>query len=85
MLSQIAAAKRQQVIPTAMIIGSLPTAWTSTIPLRIVLVTDPPTSIAPPNSKIAATMMAFRRVSAPEPTDVPIALATSFAPIVQAM
>ena len=57
----------------------------SMMPLRIVLVTVPPTSMAPPNSKIAATMMARLIVSAPEPTEVPMAFATSFAPMFQAM
>ena len=34
---------------------------------------------------MAAMMMAVRIVIAPDPTDVPIALATSFAPIPQHM
>jgi hypothetical protein len=33
----------------------------------------------------AATRIACLRVKAPEPTDVPMAFATSFAPIFQAM
>jgi len=57
----------------------------STIPLRIVEVTSPPARTAPANSKIAATMMACLMVSALAPTDVAIALATSLAPIPQAM
>jgi len=57
----------------------------STMPLRIVDVTAPPASTAPRNSKTAATRIAWRMVSALEPTDVAIALATSFAPIPHAM
>jgi hypothetical protein len=53
--------------------------------LRIVDVTSPPASTAPANSKIAATRIACLIVSAFEPTDVAIALATSFAPIPHAM
>ena len=57
----------------------------SSMPLRIVAVTSPPARIAPENSKITAIIIACLIVTAPEPTDVPIALATSFAPIPQAM
>tara|TARA_R110000787_G_scaffold21174_6_gene62780 strand:+ start:763 stop:978 length:216 start_codon:yes stop_codon:yes gene_type:complete len=51
------------------------------IPLRMVSVTLPPATAAPANSKIAATIIAVRTEMAPEPTDVPSALATSLAPI----
>jgi hypothetical protein len=85
MFSQSAAAIRQQVIPMAITMGSPPSASISTMPLRMVFVTVPPASMAPPNSKIAATIIAPRRVSAPEPTEVPMALATSLAPMFQAM
>ena len=53
----------------------------SIIPLRIVDVTSPPARYAPANSNTIAMMIACLIVSAFEPTDVPIALATSFAPI----
>ncbi len=55
------------------------------IPLRMVLVTCPPARKAPENSKTAAMMTACRTEIAPEPTDVPMALATSFAPMPQHM
>jgi hypothetical protein len=44
-----------------------------------------PKKKAPENSKTAATKTAWRKERAFEPTDVPIALATSLAPIFQAM
>ena len=56
-------------------------ASTLAIPLRIVDVTPEPSSMAPPNSKIAATMTACRSDSALEPTEVANELATSLAPI----
>ena len=40
---------------------------------------------APANSKIAAIMIAVLIVMAPDPTDVPMALATSLAPMPQVM
>ena len=55
------------------------------IPLRIVLVTCPPATAAPRNSKMAAIMIAVLTVIAPEPTDVPMTLATSLAPIPHVM
>ena len=58
---------------------------TSSIPLRTVSVTCPPAKNAPANSKIAATRIAPQTVRAPDPTLVPIALATSLAPIAQAI
>ena len=58
---------------------------TTRIPFRTVSVTASPAKKAPQNSKTAAIMTACFRVRALEPTDVPIALATSFAPMFQAM
>ena len=55
------------------------------IPFRTVSVTASPAKKAPKNSKIAAAIIAFLKVRAPLPTLVPIALATSFAPMFQAM
>jgi hypothetical protein len=55
------------------------------MPLRIVEVTAPPANTAPRNSKTAATKIACFIVRAFEPTDVAIALATSFAPMPQAI
>ena len=57
----------------------------STIPFLIVEVTSPPARYAPRNSKIAAINIACLNVIALLPTDVPIAFATSFAPIPKAM
>ncbi len=55
------------------------------MPLRMVAVTSPPASTAPASSKTAAIITACLNVRDLEPTEVPIALATSFAPIPQAM
>ena len=57
----------------------------STIPLRIVEVTSPPARYAPINSNMAAINIACLNVIALLPTDVPIALATSLAPIPKAI
>ena len=54
-------------------------------PPLMVWVTSPPASQAPRNSKMPAMMTACQMVTAPEPTDVPMALATSLAPMPQAM
>ena len=51
------------------------------MPPAMVFVTTRPRIIAPRNSKMAAMKMAWLRVNAPEPTDVPKALATSFEPV----
>ena len=51
----------------------------------MVEVTSPPARNAPRNSKIAAMITACLRVIALLPTEVPIAFATSFAPIPQAI
>jgi hypothetical protein len=55
------------------------------MPLRTVSVTWPPARMAPPNSKMPAIRTAPPIVIAPEPRLVPMALATSFAPMAQAM
>src|SRR5690606_18529531 len=57
----------------------------STMPLRMVAVTSPPARYAPRNSNIMAITIACRMVKAREPTEVPMALATSLAPIPQAI
>jgi hypothetical protein len=57
----------------------------SMMPFRMVVVTWPPARNAPANSNIAAITMACFMVIALEPTDVPIALATSLAPMPQVM
>eukprot|EP00343_Euplotes_focardii_P009668 CAMPEP_0205828416 /NCGR_PEP_ID=MMETSP0206-20130828/35046_1 /ASSEMBLY_ACC=CAM_ASM_000279 /TAXON_ID=36767 /ORGANISM="Euplotes focardii, Strain TN1" /LENGTH=81 /DNA_ID=CAMNT_0053130213 /DNA_START=145 /DNA_END=387 /DNA_ORIENTATION=- len=54
------------------------------MPLLIVLATDPPVS-APRNSNTAPTTMAWLTVKALDPTLVPRALDTSWAPMAQAM
>ncbi len=58
---------------------------TTRIPFLTVSVTASPAKKAPANSKIAATITACFSVRALDPTDVPIAFATSFAPIFHAM
>ena len=58
---------------------------TSTMPLRIVSVTAPDMSTAPPTLQTAASTSAWRSVTTPAPTDVPKALATSLAPMAMAM
>ena len=55
------------------------------MPFLIVEVTSPPAKYAPKNSNIAAIITACLRVIALLPTEVPIALATSFAPIPNAI
>ncbi len=64
---------------------AMPTAVGRTIPLRMVSVTWAPTRTAPRNSQIAAAITAFRTVSDLEPTAAAIELATSLAPMFQAM
>ena len=51
------------------------------MPFLIVEVTSPPARKAPRNSNIAAIITACLRVRALLPTEVPIAFATSLAPI----
>jgi len=52
---------------------------------EMVCATGDPTKKAPANSHTAARRTALRIVSAPLPTDVPKALATSLAPMFQAI
>ena len=67
-------------------ISSFPTYKSGdTIPFLIVEVTSPPAKYAPRNSKIAAIKIACLKVMALLPTDVPIALATSLAPMPNAI
>jgi hypothetical protein len=65
--------------------GSCATTLASTMPLRMVAVTSPPASTAPANSKTAAIMKACFIEIALAPVEVAIALATSLAPMPQAM
>ena len=58
---------------------------TERMPLRTVSVTASPAKNAPANSNTAATITACFNVNAREPTEVPIALATSLAPMFQAI
>ena len=51
----------------------------------MVSVTSPPARNAPANSKMQAINSAVFKEIAPDPTDVPKAFATSFAPIPHAM
>ena len=55
------------------------------IPLRMVFATPEPAKNAPENSKTAAMTTASLKDTAPEPTLVPMALAASLAPILQAI
>ena len=55
------------------------------IPFLTVFVTASPAKNAPANSNIAAIITACFNVNAREPTEVPIAFATSLAPIFQAI
>ena len=84
-VSQTAAARRADSMPMTSRLGSFSSASASMMPLRIVDVTSPPARNAPRNSNTPAITMATPTVMAPEPTDVPIEFATSFAPIAQAM
>ena len=58
---------------------------TERIPLRTVSVTASPAKKAPQNSNIAAIITACFRVKARLPTEVPIAFATSLAPMFHAI
>ena len=83
--NHIPAANRDEIIPSTRYSGIAEKYSGSIIPLRMVEVTSPPAKYAPANSKIMAITIACFIVNALEPTDVPIALATSFAPIPQAI
>jgi len=82
---QSAAESSALAMPRHSTSGSEASAMGSTMPLRIVFVTSEPTSTAPANSQMPATITAWRRLMDPEPTTGPIELATSLAPMVQAM
>ncbi|OQB34681.1 MAG: hypothetical protein BWY06_03389 [Candidatus Latescibacteria bacterium ADurb.Bin168] len=84
MWSQTADARSAASIPTPMNGPTFSTNGTFITSYRIVLVTCPPAKKAPENSKTDATATAALRVRTRDPTAVPIALATSFAPIVHA-
>ncbi len=58
---------------------------TERMPFRTVSVTASPAKNAPANSNMAAMITACLSVRALDPTDVPIALATSLAPMFHAM
>ena len=79
------AAKSEESMPIINIFTSSLYIEGSTIPFLIVEVTSPPAKYAPKNSNIAAIITACLRVIALLPTEVPIALATSFAPIPNAI
>ena len=83
--SHVAAAKSEASIPYTNNSGLDENAPASRIPFLTVAVTSPPAKTAPANSKITAMMTACLNVIAPEPTEVPMAFATSFAPIPQAI
>ena len=88
MVSHVAAAIIAAMKPNAIsceISGVTVAKSTSKIPFLTVSVTASPAKKAPANSKIAAIITACFNVSAREPTEVPIAFATSFAPIFHAM
>ncbi len=83
--SQVPAAPREESIPQNSK-ESLPLKIpTVKIPDCIVWLTWEPTMNAPENSNTAAVSTACRSDRAPDPTEVPIAFATSFAPMFQAM
>ena len=83
--SQQPAASKAASMPNTSSSGLSAICDGSTMPLRMVRVTLPPASAAPANSNTAATMIAVVTVIAPEPTEVPSALATSLAPMPQVM
>ena len=83
--SQVAAAKSEASIPYTSNSGLDTNDPESRMPFRTVAVTSPPARTAPANSNIIAITTACLNVIAPEPTDVPIAFATSLAPIPQAI
>ena len=92
-LSQIAADNKAADIPITRSAAGSPSskpcidtrAEGSTIPLRMVSVTWEPTKTAPANSQIPAAMTACLTDKAPEPTASAIELATSLAPMFQAI
>ncbi len=92
MVNHVAAAIIAAIKPNAMswermVSATTPASSNGTvkIPFLTVFVTASPAKNAPANSNIAAIITACFRVSAREPTEVPMAFATSFAPIFHAM
>ena len=83
--SHVPAASNAASMPYTNSCGSSCNSSGSIMPLRIVLVTSPPANQAPRNSKTTAIKIACLMVIAFDPTEVPIALATSFAPTPQAI
>jgi hypothetical protein len=84
-ISHTAAASSAPSMPKTRISGRSTIELGSMIPLRMVEVTWPPAIAAPANSKMPAMMIAVVTVMAPDPTDVPMTLATSLAPMPQVM
>src|SRR5699024_9104721 len=85
MVSQTAVPRRVESMPYTSKCGVFSSTLLSTMPDLTVWVTSPPAKYAPKNSKIMATIMACLIVNTPEPTEVPMALATSLAPMPQAI
>src|SRR6056297_959635 len=83
--SQVPAASSDASMPNTSRSGVAANRLASTMPLRMVEVTPPPASTAPENSKMAAMITACRIVIDLDPTAGAMALATSLAPIPQAM
>src|SRR5690606_25771661 len=81
--SQVPAASNEDIMPRIKRSGGISSA--STMQFLMVSVTCPPARKAQKNWKTIAIRMACLMVSAREPTDVPMALATSLAPTSQAM
>jgi hypothetical protein len=84
-VSHTAAASSAASIPSIRTSGSPTRALESMMPLRMVDVTSPPARKAPRNSNTAAIRIACFTVMARAPTEVAMALATSLAPMPQAM
>lgn len=85
MFNQIPAASRAASIPVAYSMGSPANTEGATMLALMVSDTCEPTRKAPANSKMAASTRACLKVMATDPTEVPKALATSLAPMFQAM
>ena len=83
--NQVPPARSADSIPITKMLVSSTYSCGSTIPFLMVDVTSPPARKAPRNSNIAAIIIACLMVIALLPTDVPIELATSFAPIPNAI
>merc|ERR1719206_219312 len=83
--SQMADEHSAQNMPNIRMSSSPRNASLSTMPLRTVEVTVPPSPTAPTNSKMPAITVACLRLMARAPTEVEKALATSLAPMPQAI